>query len=177
MSRMSPTCASGRRSPTTAPGPSRRAADGALDKRPAVSIALAKRKGANAVIVADEILQRLDTVRGPRRSRRSRRRRDAQLRRNRDREGGRAAVPSGARDRLDRAADHACDRLARGRRRAGHHPHDDPADALRLLADGLHDQPREPVRADLLDRHPGRRRHRGGREHRAPLEPCAASAA
>ena len=50
-----------------------------------------------------------------------------------------------------------------------HHPDDDPADALRLLADGLHDQPRQPVRAHLLDRHPGRRRHRRGREHRPPL--------
>ena len=37
---------------------------GALLKRPAVSIALAKRKGANAVVVADEILQRLEQVKG-----------------------------------------------------------------------------------------------------------------
>ena len=41
-----------------------RAADGSLDKRPAVSIALAKRKGANAVIVAQDILQRLELARG-----------------------------------------------------------------------------------------------------------------
>jgi len=38
--------------------------EGALDKRPAVSIAIAKRKGANAVIMADEILHRLVTVKG-----------------------------------------------------------------------------------------------------------------
>ncbi len=40
--------------------------DGAasLDKRPVVSIAFAKRKGANAVVVADDILKRLDTVKG-----------------------------------------------------------------------------------------------------------------
>ena len=50
-----------------------------------------------------------------------------------------------------------------------HHPDHDPADAVRLLADGLHDQPRQPVRADLLDRHPRRRRHRRGREHRPAL--------
>ncbi|MDE2578373.1 MAG: efflux RND transporter permease subunit [Hyphomicrobiales bacterium] len=35
-----------------------------LDKRPAVSLALAKRKGANAVTVAHEILQRLKTAHG-----------------------------------------------------------------------------------------------------------------
>ena len=37
---------------------------GGLDTRPAVSLALAKRKGANAVTVADEILKRLETARG-----------------------------------------------------------------------------------------------------------------
>ena len=41
-----------------------RNASGGLDKRPAVSIAIAKRKGANAVIVAQEILQRLETIKG-----------------------------------------------------------------------------------------------------------------
>jgi multidrug efflux pump subunit AcrB len=38
--------------------------DGALVKRPAVNIAIAKRKGANAVIVAEEVLKRLESVRG-----------------------------------------------------------------------------------------------------------------
>ena len=41
-----------------------RTADGGLDKRPAVSVAIAKRKGANAVVVAREILSRLETVKG-----------------------------------------------------------------------------------------------------------------
>ena len=41
----------------------------------------------------------------------------AQLRRDRDREGERASLPPRARDRLDRRADHARDRLARGPRR------------------------------------------------------------
>ena len=41
-----------------------RTADGKLDRRPAVTLALAKRKGANAVIVADDILKRLDLVKG-----------------------------------------------------------------------------------------------------------------
>ena len=37
---------------------------GRCEKRPAVSIAIAKRKGANAVMVADDILQRLEIVKG-----------------------------------------------------------------------------------------------------------------
>ena len=41
-----------------------RNAAGGLDKRPAVSIAIAKRKGANAVIVAEELMQRLEAVKG-----------------------------------------------------------------------------------------------------------------
>ncbi|HEY8213599.1 MAG TPA: efflux RND transporter permease subunit [Methylocystis sp.] len=41
-----------------------RNAAGGLDKRPAVSIAIAKRKGANAVVVADEIMHRLEAVKG-----------------------------------------------------------------------------------------------------------------
>ena len=41
-----------------------RAADGSLDKRPVVSLALAKRKGANAVVVAEDIVKRLETMKG-----------------------------------------------------------------------------------------------------------------
>ncbi len=40
------------------------AAAGQLDRRPAVSIAFAKRKGANAVTVAGDLIARLDSVRG-----------------------------------------------------------------------------------------------------------------
>ena len=50
-------------------------------------------------------------------------------------------------------------------------------DAVRQLGLGLHAQPRLPVRADLLDRHPGRRRHRGGREHPPPPAARAGQAA
>jgi multidrug efflux pump subunit AcrB len=42
-----------------------------------------------------------------------------------------------------------------------------------VLGLGLHAEPGVAVRADLLDRHPGRRRHRGGGEH--PPPPGAAS--
>lgn len=39
-----------------------RGIDGALDQRPAVTLALAKRKGANAVVVAEDILKRVEIV-------------------------------------------------------------------------------------------------------------------
>ncbi|PWB83494.1 MAG: multidrug transporter AcrB [Methylocystaceae bacterium] len=48
-----------RRSWTMTRGP-----EGELDKRPAVSVAIAKRRGANAVVVAEEVLNRLETVKG-----------------------------------------------------------------------------------------------------------------
>jgi multidrug efflux pump subunit AcrB len=41
-----------------------RDAKGALEKRPTVSIAIAKRRGANAVVVSHDVLERLETVKG-----------------------------------------------------------------------------------------------------------------
>ena len=41
-----------------------KAADGSLARLPAVSLAIAKRQGANAVVIAEAILERLDEVRG-----------------------------------------------------------------------------------------------------------------
>jgi multidrug efflux pump subunit AcrB len=41
-----------------------RAATGELQRRPAVTLAVAKRKGSNAVTVADDVLKRLEVVRG-----------------------------------------------------------------------------------------------------------------
>ena len=71
-----------------------RLANGELERRPAVTLAVAKRKGANAVIVADDVLQRLEIVQGPHRPGGHRDHRHAQLRRDRDREGERAPVSS-----------------------------------------------------------------------------------
>ena len=136
---------------------------------PAVSLAFAKRAGANAVVVAQDMLARLQGVEG-------------------------RLVPADVdvtvtRDYGETANDKANELLfhlglatvsivvliafaigwreARGhaRRDPDHHP----ADPVRLQADGLHHQPRQPVRPDLFHRHPGRRRHRRGREHRPPL--------
>ena len=94
---------------------------------------------------------------------------DARLRRDRQRQGERAAVPSRPRHRVDRGAHRLCHRLARGAGDVGRHPDHHPAHAVRRESDGLHHQPRQPVRAHLLHRHPGRRRHRGDREHRPAL--------
>ena len=80
---------------------------------------------------------------------------DARLRPDGERQGERAAVPPRPRHRLDRGADRAGDRLAGGGGDAGGDPDHHPADAVCRRADGLHDQPRQPVRADLLHRHPG----------------------
>jgi multidrug efflux pump subunit AcrB len=41
-----------------------RLANGELQRRPAVTIAIAKRKGANAVVVAEDVMRRLDAVKG-----------------------------------------------------------------------------------------------------------------
>ncbi len=139
------------------------------DRVPAVSVAFAKRTGANAVVVAESLLARLHTVEGrlvphdvscdghPR------------LWRDRQRQGQRAAVPSRARHRLHRGADRLRHRLARGGRHRRGDPDHHPAHAVCRQGDGLHHQPRQPVRVDLLHRYPGGRRHRGGGEHRPPL--------
>ena len=41
-----------------------RLADGELQRRPAVTIAVAKRKGSNAVVVAEDVMRQLDAVKG-----------------------------------------------------------------------------------------------------------------
>ena len=143
--------------------------DGHWDRVPAVSVAFAKRAGANAVVVAEQLLARLQSVEGRLIPDDVKVDGDARLRRDRQRQGQRAAVPPRARDRVDRRADRLRHRLARGGGDPGRHPHHDPAHSLRRQADGLHHQPRQPVRADLFHRHSGRRRHRGGREHRPAL--------
>ena len=144
-------------------------ASGQLERRPAVSLAIAKRKGANAVTVAADVMRRLETIKGRDRSRGPRNRRHAQLWRNREREGQRASVPSGPRHGVDRDPHHGDDRLARGRGRSDHYSHHHPSDAVCLLDDGLHDQSRQPVRPHLLHRHSRRRRDRRRREHRSAL--------
>ena len=88
-----------------------------------------------------------------------------QLRRDREREGQRADLQALRRDRRGDAADLAGAGLPRRRGGADRDPDRDPDHRVLGLAARLHDRQGVAVRADLLDRHPRRRRHRGGREH------------
>ena len=77
-----------------------RDASGALDRRPAVSLAIAKRKGANAVTGRRRRDEAPRDDQGPHRPCGPRRHGHARLRRDRERQGERTPVPSRARDRL-----------------------------------------------------------------------------
>ena len=143
--------------------------EGHWQRVPAVSIAFAKRAGANAVVVAEDLLARLKSVEGrlipP----------DINVTVTRD-------YGETANDKANELLFHlglatisivVLDRfrhwLARGPGHPCRHPDHHPAHAVRLQADGLHHQPRQPVCAHLRHRYPCRRRHRRGREHRPPL--------
>ena len=143
--------------------------DGQWQRAPAVTVAFAKRAGANAVVVARDILDRVDSLKGqliPD---------DIRVEVTRDYgatandKANELLVPSRARHGVDRRADLARHRPARGRRDTGGDPDHDPPDPLRRRTDGLHHQSGESLRADLFDRHSGRRRDRRDREHRAAL--------
>ena len=101
----------------------------------------------------------------------------AQLWRDRRLQGQEADHQAGLCDHLGGGAGLARHRLARvdhRRRRGGRHA---GADAVRVLGLWLHAQPGVAVRADLLHRHPGGRRHRRGREHPSTHGAVAAQAA
>ena len=116
---------------------------------PAVSIAVAKRNGANAVNVSQAVIARVEALKG-------------------------SLVPAGVavtvtRDYGQSADDKAnelifhlalatvfCDRLARSGGDRDRYSNDDHADDVCLAQHGVLDQPGQPVRADFLDRHPRR---------------------
>jgi multidrug efflux pump subunit AcrB len=92
--------------------------DGAF--RPAVTLSLAKRRGSNAVVVAERALERFDELARELLPERRALARHAQLRRDRRRKGQRARRPPAHRRRHDRRADRREPRLARSAdRRAG----------------------------------------------------------
>jgi multidrug efflux pump subunit AcrB len=129
--------------------------DGHWDRVPALSVAFAKRAGANAVVVAEQLLTRLRSVQG-------------------------RLIPADVnvtvtRDYGETANDKANELLfhlglatvsivvliafasagggaGHARRHSDHHL----AHVVRLQADGIHHQPRQPVRAHLCHRHLGR---------------------
>ena len=144
----------------------RRATDGG--EYPAVTVAVTKKPGENAVEVADAVIERIDALRNtviPAE-------RQVAVTRNygvtaNDKAqkliqkllfatalGGRAGVPRA--------------RAARGRDRRRRRDSHADGDAIRVVGVGLHAEPRVAVRADLLDRHPGRRRDRRRGEHPPP---------
>ena len=140
---------------------------------PAVTISVTKKPGENAIDVSDAVMQAGGRAAQHGDPARRRGGRDAQLRRHGQRQG-RQADPEAAvcHGRGGGAGVHRA-RPARGRdRRQRGDPHVD-GDTVRQLGLGLHAEPGVAVRADLFDRHPGRRCHRGGREH--PPPPAALS--
>ena len=139
--------------------------------QPAVTIAVAKRKGTNAIDVAHHVTQKLDTLKGtlvPS---------DVHLTITRDygetvrREEQRTAVAHAAGGALGVGAHLARARPARGGGGADRDSGHAGADAVHVLPLRLHAQPHHALRPDLLHRHPRRRCDRGGGEHRAA---CAA---
>ena len=108
-------------------------------------------------------------------SRRRRGDRHPQLRRDGQRQGEEAHPETAVRHCVGGVVSgvrHGAARGHRGRRRDRRHSR---RDAVRVLGLGLHHQPRVAVRADLLDRHPGRRRHRHRREHPSSHAPAGKS--
>ncbi len=142
---------------------------------PAVTIAVSKRKGTNAVTVAKDVLSRVERLRG-------------------------SVIPSDVemtvtRNYGDTAKEKSNELLfhmliavisvsvliAIAPGFAGitdliHSDSRDPgADAYRLLSLRLHAEPHHALRPDFLHRHSGRRRDRGGGEHRSSLETAGQS--
>ncbi len=79
---------------------------------PAVTIAFAKRAGANAVVVSEALVDQAQALKGSLITGRRQCRSHPRLRQDRQRQGERASVPSGAGHGLDRASDRLRDRLA-----------------------------------------------------------------
>ena len=134
---------------------------------PAVTLSIAKRKGTNAIDAdAGRRAQGRNDARVPAAAR-PERLRHARLRRDRGPEVERAPVAHVPRHRLGLRTHLARARAPRIGGRADGDSRHAGAHAVRLLPLRLHAEPHHALRADLLDRHPGRRRDCRRREHRA----------
>ncbi len=138
----------------------------------AVTLAVAKRPGANATALARTVLSRVEQARArlvPPGITLSVTRDYGETAREKVNELILAPPPC---HRLGVGAHLAVPRLARSARRAGRHSGHARAHALHVLSLWLHPQPHHALRADLLHRHPGGRRDRRGGEHRPPRCSC-----
>ena len=97
--------------------------------------------------------------------RRHRGQRHARLWPHRGRQGEAPHLEAAVRDAVRRRARARHARPARSGHRGRRGAADARGHAVRVVGVGLHAEPGQPVRADLLDRHPGRRRDRRRREH------------
>ena len=136
---------------------------------PAVTITLAKRKGANATLIAEDALQKIETLRGDTLPR------DLNITVTRN-------YGETAKDKSDELLEHLfiatisvtlLIALALGWRESGVVLLAIPVTLALTLAIfyfyRLHAKPRDAFRADFLHRHSGGRRDCGGRKHRAPF--------
>jgi multidrug efflux pump subunit AcrB len=121
----------------------------------AVTISVAKRKGTNAIVIADKVIGKVEEIKG-------------------------RTVPDGVRmtvtPHVDRhrlgVGPHLVHTGPAGVGDRGHrHPGDPGIHPGGVFPHGLHAQPSDPVRPDLLHRHIGGRRDRRGGEHRPPQPP------
>ena len=147
------------------------ATDKGIDARgryPAVTIAVSKKPGENAVDVAAAVIERFEQMRGihfPDGVRATVTRNYGATAEDKAQTLIKKLLFATALRRGARAVRAGPARGPRGRR--GRH-RDARRHAVRILGLGLHAQSRVAVRADLLHRNPGGRRHRRGREHSPP---------
>ena len=138
----------------------------------AVSVDVAKRRGANATVLAEQVQAKLAALAGRPHPGERAGRADPELGRDRARAIGRADPSPAHRHALGGGPGGAGDGLALGAGGGDRRPGDPVAHPAHQPAARSHPEPHHAVRADLLHRHPGGRRHRGGGERPPPPVRC-----
>ena len=142
-----------------------------LGESPAVTLTVSKRKGKNAVVVAERAIEKVQSLKGTLIPAGVRSDGHAELRRDGPGKIQRIIEAPAARHPVRNPAHRPGARLAVVDGGAGCRAGHPGADLVHLLHLWLHAEPRHPFRADLLHRHPGGRRHCGGGEHHPALPP------
>ncbi len=139
---------------------------------PAVTISVAKRKGTNAIVIADKVLTKVESLKGvliPREVQVSVTRNYGETAQEKSNELLKhLLLATLSVDDPDRAVPGLAHPPSWSCGRAG----DAGPHAAPLLSVRLHAEPGHPLCAYLFHRHPGGRRHRGGGEHLPPLPPA-----